>query len=150
MQPSAQNGTGSQRSCLADQDDKRRLKCVIGVGPVTQNSPTDTQDHRAMPMNQGGECGFIARVKKLRQELPVGLIIGAARMQRFDQCSKVNARTAGRHVLIPNSFCLPLPDYSAWNRRDLIHDLSIDWFSIDRRKKGSAEKGDIQNKPTGT
>ncbi len=59
----------AQRAGLADEDQERRLEGVIDVGGVGEQPPTDAQHHRAMPVDQGLQCGFVAIGHEPTQEL---------------------------------------------------------------------------------
>jgi hypothetical protein len=76
--------------CLANQDQERGLESVLGVLLVVQHAPTDAQDHRTMPTDQGLERRDVPRGHVPFQKLPVG---------RFD------VNTQGRlHEAIENGF----------------------------------------------
>jgi hypothetical protein len=45
----------SERMCFPDENQKRRLECIVSVGGVPQRSPTDPEYHRAMPANEQPE-----------------------------------------------------------------------------------------------
>jgi hypothetical protein len=59
------------RGCLAGEDEKGRLKCVFGVVDVTDNSLTESQDHRAVASNQHFEGRLVPPREEALQQLAV-------------------------------------------------------------------------------
>src|SRR5215469_8346174 len=52
MKPARQRVGLADRARPAHQDQERGLKGVLGVVRVVQNTPTDAEDHRAVPLDQ--------------------------------------------------------------------------------------------------
>ena len=70
----------------ADQHEERRLEGVLGVVLVAQDRSADAQDHRPVPLHQGGERrpGRVIPVRAVgepAQELAVGHPDGRARVE---------------------------------------------------------------------
>ena len=75
MKPRAQGIAHPQSPSLLDQDEKRRLKGILGVVRVGQNAPAHPQDHRPVSLDQGreGQLGRLAAAgREPLQKLTVG------------------------------------------------------------------------------
>ena len=75
MQPGAQRIPHPEGASLADQDQERRLECVLGVVRVGQDAPADALHHRPVPLDQDreGELGGVIPIgREPFQELAVG------------------------------------------------------------------------------
>ena len=55
MQPRPQRVLHPERAGLAHQDQEGHLKGVVSLVFVTQDGQAGAQDHRAVPIDQGGE-----------------------------------------------------------------------------------------------
>jgi hypothetical protein len=55
VQPARERASLPDRGCLAVEDKKRGLEGILGVLRIAQNVPTDPENHRTMPRNDGGE-----------------------------------------------------------------------------------------------
>ena len=75
MQPAAQGIVISHGFGPSRQDEKRGLKGVFGEVGVSEQSTADTQDHRSVPLDEGGKRRFRARTigrKIMVEQLAVG------------------------------------------------------------------------------
>jgi hypothetical protein len=60
---------------VASENKEGSLESVLGILQIVQDAMADAQNHRAMSMNQGEECGIVAAEQELIQEAaitPVG------------------------------------------------------------------------------
>src|SRR5215212_4108607 len=55
VQPAARRLRLADRAGLAGQDEERGLEGVLGVGPRTEDTPADVEDHRAVAGDEGAE-----------------------------------------------------------------------------------------------
>jgi hypothetical protein len=71
MQPRTKRGVDANRASLADQDQERRLKRILGKSGVAQHPEAHGFDHRPVPGHQGCEgqlaCVIATRRKPLQQ-----------------------------------------------------------------------------------
>ena len=75
VQPGTQGIAHPEPPGLLYQDQKRRLKRILGVVRIDQNGPAHTQDHRPVSLDQGRERqlgGFALAGRKPLQELAIG------------------------------------------------------------------------------
>jgi hypothetical protein len=73
VEPVAHNRPRREGSGASRQDEKDGLESVLGVANVTQHSPANAVDHRAVPTHQRGKRRLVPPGKEFAQELPVGL-----------------------------------------------------------------------------
>jgi hypothetical protein len=57
---------------LANQDEKRDLKGIVGIVSIAEQPPAHAQDHRGVPSQQHRESGLVAVVEESAQQLAVG------------------------------------------------------------------------------
>ncbi len=62
----------SDRPGLADQDQERGLERILGVVAIAEHGSARAQNHRAVPLDQGGKRSLVARGEKAFEELAVG------------------------------------------------------------------------------
>ncbi len=110
MQPRAQRVFHPERPGFLDQDQKGRLKSVIGVMPVAKSAPADAQNHRTVPLDQGreGELGRLGIVRrKPLQKLTVGQVADRPQVEQGVQLSHDNSIRSSSHEGDPRRFTLP-------------------------------------------
>ena len=77
VQPRPQRVAHPEAAGLAHQHQERGLKGILRVVRISQDAPADAQDHRPMPLHQGGERLF-GRITPLGREpleqLPIGQV----------------------------------------------------------------------------
>ena len=74
VEPVCQKIRVADRACLVSQHEEDGLERVFGVVKVAQKLMTEVKNHRAVPRNERGECGFaggVARPGEAIQELAV-------------------------------------------------------------------------------
>ena len=69
VQPRAEPVDVAERPRFADQDQERRLECVVDVMRIGEPATADPQDHRAVPLDEGLQGQFVAVGHEPIQEL---------------------------------------------------------------------------------
>ena len=96
------------RPSSPNQNEKRRLKRVLGVVPIAEDAPADTQDHRPMALDERGKCELGDRIlapDKQTQKLPVRQSLErSGREQRLDLLQECTGTTSG-HLFFPRVSC---------------------------------------------
>jgi hypothetical protein len=85
---------------LADEDEERRLKRILGVMVIVQEAATDAPRHRRVPPHQRGKGTVVPASQEAGQEFPIGPCVPV----RPDIGQKVlddPVQRAGRHRLVP-------------------------------------------------
>jgi hypothetical protein len=74
VEPTGYGMTQADRAGLANEEQERGLEGILGVVRVAEHVLADTEHHRAMALDQGGEGGrrFIARAGEVLHQLPIG------------------------------------------------------------------------------
>jgi hypothetical protein len=71
IEPTAYRRALANGAGLAGEDQKGRLKNVLGVLVMVEDPPADAQDRRSMPFHEGGEGGFVAAAREALEQLTV-------------------------------------------------------------------------------
>jgi hypothetical protein len=71
VQPVGDSFSGPDGERFAGEDQKGRLKGILGVVVIADNSPAHAEDHRAMAPSQGRKGRFVVLVDERRQQLGV-------------------------------------------------------------------------------
>jgi hypothetical protein len=72
VQPVADRFSRHDRTCLADEDEKRRLKCVLSIVVTTEQALTDAPDHRGVSPHQSGKGGIVPAIQEEGQQFSIG------------------------------------------------------------------------------
>ena len=72
MEPSPQRVRVLERSRFAEQDQKHRLKCVLGGVEIAQNTAAYRRDHRSIATHQRLEGDRVVAIQKAGEQLAIG------------------------------------------------------------------------------
>src|SRR5262249_28415632 len=86
---------------LPDQDEEGGLEGVIGVVGVVQDTAADALDHAAVPLDEGGEGGFVAVAGEASQQLAVGHVVVGPQARQLAEGSQDPALLCRSHGLGP-------------------------------------------------
>jgi hypothetical protein len=93
--------------CSADENQERRLKCVVRIGRVAEHASTDAHDHRTVPGDERGKselAGVMATGCKSFQQLVVGQSGRDAVLQQAEKFrwGRAHGRGHGLGILLRN------------------------------------------------
>ena len=75
MQETGERGFLPQRRSIARQNQKGRLKSILGVLLVPQHAPADVKHHWPVAMDEAGESLSVAAALKRQQQLFIAFLV---------------------------------------------------------------------------